>query len=269
MNNSLEIKIEDISLFQSKILRWYTSNKREMPWRDNPSPYQVMISEFMLQQTQYRRVIPYYYQFLCTYPDIYSLANANAADLLRLWSGLGYNSRALRLQQSARIILEKYNGVIPAEYKFLIDLPGVGDYIASAILAFAFNIPEAVIDINIKRVFIHEFQLPTGISYKRLKEFAARFVPGGRSSEWHNALMDYGASLPAATRKSSAPAAVQKPFEGSVRQLRGKIVKLLITVPQLTGADMHQYFQDPRLDDILEKMVNEQLVQYRENKYSL
>src|SRR5258708_21802089 len=128
-----------ITSFQDKILTWYTVNKRDLPWRHTHDPYKILLSEIMSQQTQISRVIPKYDKWLKELPTIQSLANAPLARVLGLWSGLGYNRRALYLQQTAKIIVQKYCNCFPETMQELKKLPGIGEYTASAVLCFAFN----------------------------------------------------------------------------------------------------------------------------------
>lgn len=180
------------------LLTWYKNNRREFIWRaEHPDPYIVLVSETMLQQTQTYRVEQKLPKFLEEYPTINALASASTDTILRSWQGMGYNSRALRLRDCARMIVEKFDGVIPNDYDTLRSLPGVGDYTASALLAFAFRKDVPVIDVNIIRVLSRVvFQMSTTIEVipiQTIREIDKQFIPNGASSEWHQALMDIGA----------------------------------------------------------------------------
>ncbi len=224
---------ERMEKIQKKILSWYAQHKRSLPWRQTTDPYKILVSEVMLQQTQAGRVICYYDRFLEKYPTIKALATARKRTLLKLWSGLGYNSRALRLQELAKFLMEKNNGEMPRRYETLESLPGIGPYTAAAIMAFAYNKEAAAIDTNIRRVLIHELKLPESISMEKLKKTALRLVPKGKSRLWHNALMDYGALHLTAKKAGINPVYKQSPFQGSDRQIRGKMLKKLIQRKQL------------------------------------
>ena len=234
--------IDEIRDFRKKILGWYKKNKRDLPWRSTSDPYHILVSEFMLQQTQVSRVTGFYDRFLIKLPTIQHLARANRKTLLTLWSGLGYNNRALRLQESAKIICKQYGGKIPDSYERLIALPGIGDYIASAVLAFAYNLSVPVIDINIRRVLIHEFSLPDSISLPELKELAGKLIPKSKSAIWHNALMDYGSSLHVDVKKKIPPMTKQSTFKGSDRELRGEILRRLIKNGKVKISDLETEF---------------------------
>ena len=155
---------------QKTILDRYQHNARSLPRRQTTDPYQIMVSEIMLQQTQVDRVIPKYLHFLELFPTLQSLADTDKTTLLTARSGLGYNSRALNLQKAAQVIVHEYKYIFPQTKDELIKLPGIGPYTAGAICAFAYNQDVTVIDINIKRVLIHLLQLDPDISPKDLEK---------------------------------------------------------------------------------------------------
>ncbi len=188
-----ELPIEAI---QQAVLIWYRSNRRhDLPWRNLDKlgidvPYGVMVSEIMLQQTQVRRVIPKYLAFLATFPTIQDLAQAPTAQVLSLWSGLGYNRRALMLHKVAQAIVTRFCSELPDILNALVALPGIGPYTAAAILAFGFNQSVPVIDTNIQRfyeLFFFGYTIPSPVE---LKELAEMFTPPNQSRAWHSALMD-------------------------------------------------------------------------------
>ena len=215
-----------IKTFQEKILSWYKQNKRDLPWRKTKDPYAILVSETMLQQTQVDRVIGYYLKFLKKFPSFEKLAKAQKKTLLSYWSGLGYNNRVLRLQQLAQVVIKEHKGKLPRTEEVLLSLPGIGPYTATAVLAFAFNKDVAVVDTNIRRVFIHELKLKKNISAEALRETALATVPKGKSCIWYNALMDYGAMKQTARKTGIKPLSRQSKFEGSDRQVRGQIVRM-------------------------------------------
>ena len=175
--------IQDIKIIQQNILSWYTQNGRKLPRRETKDPYAIHISEVMLQQTQVDRVIPYFHQRMKDFPDYKTLAQATKTDLLSHRSGLGFNSRVLRLQQCAQIIVEKWeNGewkdkFLPKDREILQKLPGIGPYTSAAIMAFSRNLSIPVIDTNIRRVLIFLFKLPETITTKALEAFAKTVIP--------------------------------------------------------------------------------------------
>jgi A/G-specific adenine glycosylase len=181
----------DIKTIQSNILSWYNTHGRKLPRRETTDPYAIHISEVMLQQTQVDRVIPYFHQWMKDFPDYQTLAKASKSDLLKHWSGLGFNSRVLRLQTCAQEIVKTVGANnVPRDRAELQKLPGIGPYTSAAIMAFAWNLPIPVIDTNIRRVLIFLFKLPESITSKALEAFAEKAIPKGKSREWHNALMD-------------------------------------------------------------------------------
>src|SRR4030042_5332181 len=145
---------------QQRLLRWFEKNKRELPWRKTRDPYAIWISEMMLQQTQVATVIPYYLKFLKLFPTVRHLARADLSDVLRVWEGLGYYSRARNLHKAARTVVTLFNGKIPDKPEDLLSLPGVGRYTAGAILSIAFNRESPVLDGNVKRVLSRLYAIP-------------------------------------------------------------------------------------------------------------
>ena len=146
------MKSRDIKHIQKRLLDWYRNHQRHLPWREAADPYRIWVSEVMLQQTQIKTVVPYFEEFLTRFPDVEQLAAANQQDVLKAWEGMGYYARARNLHRAARMILAKHNGQIPDSWEVIRRLPGVGEYIAAAVLSIAYNQPCAVVDGNVKRV---------------------------------------------------------------------------------------------------------------------
>jgi A/G-specific adenine glycosylase len=167
----------DIHTIQQNILSWYAKSGRKLPRRQTRDPYAIHISEVMLQQTQVDRVIPYFHTRMKDFPDYKTLAKASKTDLLSHRSGLGFNSRALRLQQCAQELVTKYTSQVPKDRVELQKLPGIGPYTSAAIMAFSRNLPIPVIDTNIRRVLIFLFKLPETITAKALEAFAETVIP--------------------------------------------------------------------------------------------
>lgn len=178
--------------FQRNLLRWYEKHRRALPWRDNPTPYRVWISEIMLQQTQVKTVIPYYDRFLKRFPDIGILAKAREREVLALWSGLGYYGRAGNLHKAARLIVKKY-GEFPEEYKDILALPGIGRYTAGAISSLAFNQARPVVDGNIQRVIARLKRIIKRSSASFFWNQMSEWLPEGKSSSFNQAMMELGA----------------------------------------------------------------------------
>ena len=242
------------------LLTWYARHGRtHLPWRATRDPYRVLVSELMLQQTQVERVLAHYEAFVAHWPGFSALAAADTADVVRAWRGLGYNSRAVRLHALARAVVERHGGELPSGMAALRSLPGVGAYTASAVRAFAFELDDAAVDVNLRRV-VHRIAL--GLEYPRLADdrtldtLAIAAVPPGAAHDWNSALMDLGATICTARapkclvcplREACAAAPVDPaqlaerarvhaprrspqssiPFERSTRFLRGRIIDRL------------------------------------------
>jgi len=228
--------------FQKKVLDHYDKHGRDLPWRKRVNPYRVLVSEIMLQQTQVDRVIVKYREFLTAFPDFPTLAKAPLKTLLTIWSGMGYNRRALALKALAQQVVEKHKGKLPSDLHALIALPGIGKYTSGAIMAFAFNQPVVFMDTNIRRVYIHEFfQDRENIHDDELVPLVERTVHATDPGKWYNALMDYGTMLKstqANPNRRSAHYTRQSAFENSNRQVRGRILKELVAGSRLTQAEV-------------------------------
>ncbi len=242
-----------------------------MPWRP-PSlklrradgtldPYRILVSEVMLQQTQVSRVIPKYEAFLKKFPDVSSLADAPLSDVLKLWSGLGYNRRAINLQKAAKEIVSKYGGIFPKTVLELDELPGIGEATAGAIVAYAFNTPTVYIETNIRRVFLHFFfPRSSKVPDNKLLPLIEAAVDKKNPREWYYALMDYGAMLKATIpnpNKRSKHYSKQAKFEGSNRQIRGRILKLLVKEKEISSDNLLKYLQDDRAEKNISDLIAE------------
>ncbi len=181
--------------FQKKLLRWFNLHKRDLPWRRNPTPYRVWISEVMLQQTQAQTVIPYYRRFLKRFPDIKSLARTSEDEILALWAGLGYYRRARNLHRAARQIVDYHAAMFPTEFEEILMLPGVGRYTAGAISSIAFNRPQPVVDGNIRRVISRLHGLIGRIPESHFWNQAAAWIPPGKAAAFNQAVMELGARI--------------------------------------------------------------------------
>jgi len=183
--------------FSNKLISWYLQNKRELPWRNTANPYHIWLSEIMLQQTRVLQGLPYYLKFVEAYPKIEDLANAPEDEVLKLWQGLGYYSRARNLHATAKIVSEEMNGVFPENYKSLLKLKGVGDYTASAIASICFNKPEAVVDGNVYRVLSRFFGISTPINtttgQKEFKQLSQQLIDKDQPGTFNQAIMEFGA----------------------------------------------------------------------------
>jgi len=218
--------------FQRLVLSYYAHFGRDLPWRETNNPYHILVSEIMLQQTQVARVLPKYHEFLEAFPDVQTLAAAPLGDVLAVWQGMGYNRRAIALQRTARILVEQYNGELPRDRAILVQLPGIGRATASAIVVYAFNTPAIYIETNVRRVIIHFFfQDRSGVKDSEIEPIVQKTLYVENPRLWFNALMDYGTWLK--TREDnpnlrSSAYKKQSPFEGSDRQIRGNILKIVL-----------------------------------------
>lgn len=195
--------------FRHKLLQWYDQNARELPWRSAPSPYRVWVSEIMLQQTRVETVLPYFGRFINNFPDLLTLASSSQQDVLRMWEGLGYYSRARNLHKAAKVILTEHNGEFPQTANELERLPGIGPYTAAAIASIAFQEPVAAVDGNIKRVYARLLNLsqPFGsVLFKAtIQDYAQSILPPERPGDFNQALMDLGATI-CTPRQPNCPA---------------------------------------------------------------
>lgn len=258
--------------FQTIVWHYYDDNARVLPWRQNISPYRVLVSELMLQQTQVSRVIVKFEEFLNIFPKIETLAKAPFSDVLRMWNGLGYNRRAQYLHRAAQMITDEYSGIFPNAVEALKGLPGVGHNTAAAIAAYAYNQPVAFIETNIRSVFIHHFFIDrSDVDDKDIMPLVEASVSQDNPREWYWALMDYGTFLksqyPNPSRKSKHHK-TQSKFEGSDRQIRGKILSALLKGP-IKEADLHDFIADKRSIAILKKLYNESLITIEKGRVSL
>ena len=261
---------EDAVAFRTVVLDFYAAHGRVFPWRVTRNPWSILVSEIMLQQTQTHRVEPKYTAWMQRFPDAASLARAPVRDVFEAWKGLGYNSRALRLKQTAVACMELYAGQPPADEKLLLELPGIGKYTARAILAFAYGIPSALLETNIRTALIfHFFRGHEKIRDRELEATAEAVLDRSDPRTWYQALMDYGAWLKKMEPDSGRKAAVyakQSRFEGSVRQARGIILKTLIEKP---GMDLAVFaaesgFEYRRLDAAVRGLSRDGLIQIKD-----
>jgi A/G-specific adenine glycosylase len=264
-----------ISRFRTMVNRYYASNARPLPWRETDSPYHILVSEIMLQQTRVERVEEKYRVFLDAFPDLGSLARASLQEVLGVWQGLGYNRRAISLKETARQVVDRFKGTIPDSPEELKTLPGIGEYTAAAIAAFAFHRPVPLIETNIRAVFIHCFFLDReGVRDSEIRPLVEATLDAANPREWYYALMDFGVMLkrrlPNPSRRS-AHHGRQAPFEGSDRQIRGKILRILLEgksssrgeITRLVGADAE------RVERILLQLEKESFIIRQRRGYRL
>ncbi len=257
---------ETLARFRTIILHHYLHQRREFSWREDISPYRVLVSEIMLQQTQTSRVVPAFDRFVGVFSDFKSLAEAPFAKVLGLWKGLGYNRRARYLQETAVRVVDEYGGILPGDPEVLATFPGIGPATAASICVFAFNRPHAFIETNIRTVFLHFF-FPdkTAVPDRHIMPLVERTLETQRPRDWYYALMDYGVLLKRivgnAGRRSSHYQR-QSPFAGSDRQLRGRILQLLLDRQFVATADLASLLGEPpsRVDRLIAALCDEGLV---------
>jgi A/G-specific adenine glycosylase len=281
-------------LEQQVLLEWYHREARALPWRATRDPYAILVSEIMLQQTQAARVEPAYRAFLARFPAVAVLAAAPLADVLTQWRGLGYNRRARNLHAAAAAIVERHGGVVPRDLAALRALPGLGDYTARAVLAFAFDEPAAPVDTNVGRVLARA-AAGEPLTRAAAQRLADALVPAPAPAAWSHALMDLGARVCVARRPRCGlcpvaascawlrrggddPAAStatrsrpQAAFAGSDRYHRGRLVDALRAGPlpasDLPGASS---LADPgRLERLVARLVAEGLAEWHDDRLRL
>ncbi len=200
--------------FQRKLLTWYHKNKRDLPWRQTKDPYKIWLSEIMLQQTQVKTVIDYYHRFLTRFPTIQDLAKANEEEVLTLWSGLGYYSRARNLYKGAKEIVEKYDAKFPSNPQEILSLPGIGKYTLGAIASIAFEQPLPLVDGNVMRVYSRVFAIsgnPQESKFqKKIWKMAETLIPKKNSGDFNQALMELGATICSPTSPNCSCCPIKK-----------------------------------------------------------
>lgn len=256
----------EIAGFQKHITEFYRKNKRTFPWRERITPYRIVVSEIMLQQTGVERVMGKFEPFIERFPNFNTLAEAPLGDVMDAWQGLGYNKRALSLKKLARTVVDRYSGALPADHRLLTALPGIGDATAGAIMAFAFDLPSIFIETNIRRVFIHHFFSGRGkVTDRDIIPFVGAAIDRLHPREWYYALMDYGTYLNmtyANPNRKSSSYSRQSRFEGSERQLRGRVITCLLGKTSASVDDLAQAAgcMPERLAPVLDSLVKDGLI---------
>ncbi len=260
---------EAIQSFRSVVLDHYHRNSRTFAWRQTRDPWRILVSEVMLQQTQTHRVAPKYDDWFRQFPDLASLAETPLSAVYEAWKGLGYNNRALRLRNCARMCLAQHSGKVPEDEDALLALPGIGRYTARAVRCFAWNHDDAFLETNIRSALIFHFFTDPHLLVKdqALEPVAAAVLDRSDPRSWHYAMMDYGAWLkkvaPNPSRRSTAHAR-QPAFEGSPRQARGAMLRVMAA----SGAGTVQELADraglayPRAQAAVAALAAEGLVRY-------
>lgn len=265
----------DIQTFRKIVWAHYKKQGRHtLPWRKTKNPYRILVSEFMLQQTQVERVLPYYERWMRQFPTVHTLADASLEEVLKAWQGLGYNRRAKHLHSACKE-LARYQ-VFPRTPEALEALPGVGPYTARAVAAFAFNTDTVCIETNIRTAVLHHFftKHKKKVHDEEIRTVLMRALPRGKSALWYAALMDYGAYLKRQGVRLNSKTkgyAKQKAFRGSLREARGVLIKELTKGPQTVGR-LSGLLGDGRKDDmhaVIQALLKEGMVEKKGIRYQL
>lgn len=262
------LSLDAVADFRSVVRDYYLHHQRPMPWRDHHDLYSVLVSELMLQQTQVARVIPKFTAFMQQFPSIEVLAAAPLAEVLIAWQGLGYNRRAKFLHAAAQAIIQRG---IPSTYEDLVALPGIGPNTAGAILAYAYNKPVVFIETNIRTVYIHHFfHDQTDVADTSIRRCLEQTLDRTNPRERYWAIMDYGAYLKSQRKGMNAQSKhyqKQSKFEGSLRQMRGAILRRLADSPH--DIDTIDESHDDRFETALNGLIHDGLVERHGDTISL
>jgi A/G-specific adenine glycosylase len=230
---------QNLAVFRRSLVRWYRDHGRDLPWRRTRDPYAILVSEFMLQQTQVATVLPYYQNWLCRFPDFASLARASENAVLRVWQGLGYYARARNLHATAKMIMDRHGGNLPREIEQIRQLSGIGKYTAHAVASFAFDQSVPIVEANTGRVLARLFNLRESIDSdagrKTLWQHAACLLPKSGAATFNSALLDLGALICVARKPKCDLCPVQtfcrakNPTALPVRKSRPKMKQLIET----------------------------------------
>lgn len=246
---------------------------RDMPWRSDPSPCRVLVSELMLQQTQVSRVMPKFEAFIARFPTVDALSESSLVDVLTLWSGLGYNRRAKYLWQAALEVKLRFDSELPRTQKELMSLPGIGPNTAAAILNYAYEVATPFVETNIRTVYFHHyFSDRNNVDDKEILALVARTQDVEHPRQWYWALMDYGSHLKAtagARLDQSRHYKKQAPLKGSVREMRGRIIRELTTRPLMPEALKRAVLADDRFEPALADLESEGLVEAYRGQWRL
>jgi len=271
---------------RDRVFNWWELEQRDFPWRRTRDPWAILVSEFMLQQTQAQRVISKYEMFLDRYPNVHACSQSTLGEVIELWSGLGYNRRAKNLHSTAQQVVDRYGGAIPDSIRELRSLPGIGEYTARAILSFAFEMNVAVVDVNVRRVLCR--QAGKYLSNEESQNIADKNLPLNDGWRWNQAMIELGATICTSRkvncqacplRKTCAwsknlktrdpsfnpkrPSKKPEPFQGSDRQGRGRFVEQLRerNVVSKEVGEIMGWPEDPtRCEKVLKGLIDEGLV---------
>jgi A/G-specific adenine glycosylase len=273
---SKKITPEQIEKFQKTIYTFFKTNRRHFAWRRTTDPYKILLSEIMLQQTQVERVKTKYAEFIKAFPNFESLAKASLKKILTVWQGMGYNRRALYLQEIAIEIAKQFKGKFPRDPEVIKNFKGIGPNTVGSILAFAFNEPTIFIETNIRTVFIHYFfRAKDKVADQEIIPLIEQTLDKTNPRIWYFALMDYGAylkKLHTNPSRQSLHYTKQSKFEGSDRQIRGALIKLLTQEVSISLQNLETHFpttQPERLHTIIDRLLKEKLITQKGSKLFL
>jgi A/G-specific adenine glycosylase len=272
---AMHLTFEQVSAFQAVIYGYYNQYGRDLPWRKTENPYHIFVSEIMLQQTQVERVIQKYGHFISVFPDFPSLTRAALKDILHIWQGLGYNRRALALVRAAHMLSAEYGGNLPQGAEQLAKLPGIGKTTAASIYVFAFNKPAVFVETNIRRVFIHQFFAENdNVNDRDILPLVEETLDRSNPRLWYHALMDYGAMLKKVIQnpnRKSSHYRKQPPFEGSDRQVRGEILRVLLNNSSLSVSEIGKTIRiaRKRLQKTLNRLEQEGFIKEHGGTYTI
>lgn len=283
----MNVSPEQIKKFKKVVWDYYKiSGRGNLPWRENINPYRVWVSEVMLQQTQVDRVVNFFNAWIRAFPAVKKLAESSQIEILKLWKGLGYNSRAIRMKKTAELIMQDYKGKFPNDYESLQKLPGIGPYTAGAISAFASNQPVVIIETNIRRVFIHHFfNDEIDVHDESILELVKKTLDTKKPRGWYWALMDYGSFLGRTLNikgkkynpnVQSKHYTKQSKFTGSDREIRGKILEVLLYAKNNTISNKKLQTEisnlskdEKRITKIVNELHRDGFIEIAKNKISL
>ncbi len=269
------LKPAAVRKFQEMIYGYYREYSRDLPWRKTQDPYHILVSEIMLQQTQVQRVIGKYERFIHLFPNFASLARSSLHMILKEWQGLGYNRRAIALKHIAQKVMEEFRCSLPTSPEILATFPGIGKATASAISAFAFHVPTVFLETNIRRVFIHcFFRDRNNVKDAEILPLVEQTLDTSHPREWYYALMDYGVMLKKEyenPNRKSAHYQKQSPFQGSNRQIRGMILKVLAHGPPISEPEIMEKLQmdQKKVKDNLIQLQKEGFLKKRGKKFTI
>lgn len=284
---------EVITMIATELVRWYSENKRELPFRGSKDPYSVWVSEIMAQQTRIDTMLPYYLRWMEKFPDVHACASASEAEILKAWEGLGYYRRARMLWKGSKMIVDEFDGIFPSDYANVIKIPGIGEYTAAAILSIAFDQPIAAVDGNVLRVVSRVLMSPHDIVKDSTKKYVAgvldEWMVGSEPSDFTQGLMELGALIckPASPECTKCPlkdkclayrhgAVNQYPVKSSAKKPANEFYnvhfimnhdRLLVSTDWSDGL-MEGYLRLPQVRDEDERFVTEEILFNLKHIYS-